>query len=237
MAVSASADIASALWYCGPGQVEIRQEVIAPPGAGEVRVKTLYSAISRGTESLVFGGRIPVSEFERMRAPFMAGDFPFPVKYGYAAVGRIENGSDRLARQDRLCAPPAPDRVQHPCERRGGASGGRAATARGAGGQHGNRAQRRVGRGTGTGRPHRRCRSRRGRFPRRLSVRADFRCRRHARRHQLQPSGISRKRSGLVSQSPETQRPIAISSFTPAARPMGCERRSNWPETKRRCWK
>ena len=49
MAVSASADIASALWYCGPGKAEIRREEIAPPGAGEVRVKTLYSAISRGT--------------------------------------------------------------------------------------------------------------------------------------------------------------------------------------------
>jgi NADPH:quinone reductase-like Zn-dependent oxidoreductase len=96
MAVSASADIASALWYRGPGQVELRQEAIVPPGAGEVRVKTLYSAISRGTESLVFGGHIPVGEFKRMRAPFMVGDFPFPVKYGYAAVGRIENAGDAL---------------------------------------------------------------------------------------------------------------------------------------------
>ena len=96
MDANASADIALALWYRVPGQVELRQEAIAPPGAGEVRVKTLYSAISRGTESLVFGGRIPVGEFERMRAPFMAGGFPFPVKYGYAAVGRIENGGDAL---------------------------------------------------------------------------------------------------------------------------------------------
>ena len=96
MAVSASANTTSALWYRGPKQVELRQEVIPPPGAGEVRVKTIYSAISRGTESLVFGGRIPVGEFQRMRAPFMTGDFPFPVKYGYAAVGQIENGSDPL---------------------------------------------------------------------------------------------------------------------------------------------
>ena len=96
MAVSASADIASALWYCGPGKAEIRREEITPPGADEVRVKTLYSAISRGTESLVFGGRVPASEFERMRAPFMAGDFPFPVKYGYAAVGRVESGEGAL---------------------------------------------------------------------------------------------------------------------------------------------
>jgi NADPH:quinone reductase-like Zn-dependent oxidoreductase len=96
MAVSASADTALALWYRGPGQVELRLEAIGPPGAGEVRVKTVYSAISRGTEALVFGGRIPVGEFERMRAPFMAGSFPFPVKYGYAAVGQVESGSDAL---------------------------------------------------------------------------------------------------------------------------------------------
>lgn len=94
MAVSAGADTTSALWYCGPKQVELREEVLPPPAAGEVRVKTLYSAVSRGTESLVFSGRIPASEFQRMRAPFMAGDFPFPVKYGYAAAGQIENGGD-----------------------------------------------------------------------------------------------------------------------------------------------
>jgi NADPH:quinone reductase-like Zn-dependent oxidoreductase len=96
MAVSENTDIASALWYCGPDQVEIRQEAIAAPGGDEVRVRTLYSAISRGTEALVFGGKVPRSEFERMRAPFMAGDFPFPVKYGYATVGRVETGPDAL---------------------------------------------------------------------------------------------------------------------------------------------
>ena len=91
MAASASADTASSLWYCGPGKAEIRQELLSTPRAGEIRVKTLYSAISRGTESLVFDGRVPESEFGRMRAPFMDGDFPFPVKYGYAAVGRVED--------------------------------------------------------------------------------------------------------------------------------------------------
>lgn len=96
MTAAANPDVALALWYSGPGKVELRQEALALPGADEVRVKTLYSAISRGTESLVFGGRVPASEFQRMRAPFMAGDFPFPVKYGYAAVGRIESGSNAL---------------------------------------------------------------------------------------------------------------------------------------------
>ena len=52
----------------------------------------LWSAISRGTERLVFEGRVPASEAARMRAPFQAGAFPFPVKYGYCAVGRVEAG-------------------------------------------------------------------------------------------------------------------------------------------------
>ncbi|WP_424627818.1 zinc-dependent alcohol dehydrogenase [Bradyrhizobium sp. SYSU BS000235] len=96
MATGATVDVASALWYREPGRVDIRQEPIAAPGVGEVRVKTLYSAISRGTESLVFGGRVPKTEFERMRAPFMEGEFPFPVKYGYSAVGQVEGGGGLL---------------------------------------------------------------------------------------------------------------------------------------------
>ena len=83
-----------------------------------MRVKTLYSAISRGTESLVFGGRVPESEFDRMRAPFMAGDFPFPVKYGYAAVGRIESGSDALRGKTVFALYPHQTAFNIPAERR-----------------------------------------------------------------------------------------------------------------------
>ena len=85
-----------ALWYVGAGRAEIRNEPLAEPGPGEVRVRALHSAISRGTESLVLAGRVPPSEFERMRAPFMGGSFPFPVKYGYATVGRVEAGPAEL---------------------------------------------------------------------------------------------------------------------------------------------
>ncbi len=59
-------------------------------------MRALYGAISRGTEALVLAGRVPRSEFERMRAPFMGGHFPFPVKYGYATVGRVEQGPPEL---------------------------------------------------------------------------------------------------------------------------------------------
>ena len=62
-------------------------------------MRALYSGISRGTEALVFHGRVPASEHVRMRAPFQAGGFPAPLKYGYASVGRVEHGSREL--QDR----------------------------------------------------------------------------------------------------------------------------------------
>jgi threonine dehydrogenase-like Zn-dependent dehydrogenase len=59
-------------------------------------VRALFGAISRGTESLVFEGRVPESEFRRMRAPHMGGGFPFPVKYGYSVVGVVELGDPGL---------------------------------------------------------------------------------------------------------------------------------------------
>lgn len=87
---------AEALWYVGPGRAEIRQERLTPLGQGMVRVRALYGAISRGTEALISAGLVPESEYQRMRAPFMGGTFPFPVKYGYATVGCVESGPDEM---------------------------------------------------------------------------------------------------------------------------------------------
>jgi NADPH:quinone reductase-like Zn-dependent oxidoreductase len=89
-------EIARALWFSGPGRAEIREEKLGAPSSGEARVRALCGALSRGTEALVFAGRVPPSEFERMRAPFMGGHFPFPVKYGYSTVGLIEAGPAEL---------------------------------------------------------------------------------------------------------------------------------------------
>ena len=85
-------DEARAFWVTAPGRGEIRREVLRAPSDGEVLVQALYSAISRGTEALVFDGRVPPSEWGRMRAPFQAGEFPAPVKYGYSNVGRVVAG-------------------------------------------------------------------------------------------------------------------------------------------------
>lgn len=81
-----------AFWTISPGHGEIRTEPLPTPAADEIVVRTVYSGISRGTEALVFNGRVPQSEWQRMRAPFQAGDFPGPVKYGYANVGVVEQG-------------------------------------------------------------------------------------------------------------------------------------------------
>jgi len=80
---------ARAFWVVGRGQGELRQEALPEAGPGQVRVRALFSGISRGTESLVFHGRVPHSQYGAMRGPHQAGDFPWPVKYGYMMVGAL----------------------------------------------------------------------------------------------------------------------------------------------------
>jgi NADPH:quinone reductase-like Zn-dependent oxidoreductase len=87
--------VSKALWYVAKMRAELRNETVAAPAAGELRVRARFGAVSRGTERLVFEGRVPESEFERMRAPFMGGAFPHPVKYGYSIVGTVEEGPQR----------------------------------------------------------------------------------------------------------------------------------------------
>jgi 2-desacetyl-2-hydroxyethyl bacteriochlorophyllide A dehydrogenase len=91
---------ARAFWVAVPGRGEIRDEVLPAPTEGDVVVRALYSGISRGTEALVFAGRVPQTERVRMRAPFQAGEFPAPVKYGYSSVGRVERGPNGLEGRD-----------------------------------------------------------------------------------------------------------------------------------------
>ncbi len=95
-----------ALVFQAPHEAAILPAEDPAPREGEARMRLLYSAISRGTERLVFEGGVPTSEYQRMRAPFQVGDFPFPVRYGYAAVGEIVAGpADWIGRQAFALAP------------------------------------------------------------------------------------------------------------------------------------
>ncbi len=77
-------------------------------------IRTRWSAISRGTERLVFEGRVPASERTRMRAPLQRGEFPFPVVYGYAAVGTVEEGPPELIGRDVFVLAPHEETVVAP---------------------------------------------------------------------------------------------------------------------------
>jgi NADPH:quinone reductase-like Zn-dependent oxidoreductase len=132
--------MARAFWTVAAARGEIRSEVLTASDqdadgravprvkpedghdGGTVRttlVRTLASGVSRGTEALVFSGRVPPSQYATMRAPLMGGDFPFPVKYGYSVVGRNADGQRVFVlhpHQDAFYAPaamciPVPDAV------------------------------------------------------------------------------------------------------------------------------
>ncbi|MDM0016138.1 zinc-dependent alcohol dehydrogenase [Variovorax saccharolyticus] len=105
-----------ACWIEAPGRAAIRFEAGASAGPGEVEVRALHSAVSRGTESLVFRGEVPESEFERMRAPFQQGNFPGPLKYGYASVGVVEKGPEALRGRAVFCLHPHQTRYVVPAE-------------------------------------------------------------------------------------------------------------------------
>ncbi|MEN3263755.1 MAG: hypothetical protein V7646_649 [Pseudonocardia sp.] len=98
--------IARAFWLRAPGEGEIRSVAIPRPGPDDVEVRTLYSGVSRGTETLVFRGGVPESQFSAMRAPFQDGEFPAPVKYGYLSVGVVEHGPPALLGRTVFCLYP-----------------------------------------------------------------------------------------------------------------------------------
>jgi threonine dehydrogenase-like Zn-dependent dehydrogenase len=105
---------ARAFWLAEPGRGEIRRQRLDPPRDGEVQVRALVSGISRGTESLVFQGRVPASQYRAMRCPFQEGAFPAPVKYGYASVGIVEAGETALLGRRVFCLYPHQDRYVVP---------------------------------------------------------------------------------------------------------------------------
>jgi NADPH:quinone reductase-like Zn-dependent oxidoreductase len=105
----ASRTSARALWLREREQPELRDEPLGSPRADEVLVEARFGAISRGTERLVYLGRVPPSEHARMRAPFQVGELPFPVKYGYVNVGRVLAGQDSLIGRDVFCLWPHQD--------------------------------------------------------------------------------------------------------------------------------
>ncbi|MDH4413100.1 MAG: zinc-binding alcohol dehydrogenase [Rhizobium sp.] len=110
------AETASALWFEATEICRLRRETLGTPSQNEVLIRTLYSGISRGTEALIFKGQVPESEFDRMRGPHMEGSFPFPVKYGYAAVGQVVSGPSEFLGKAVFALHPHQDRFILPAD-------------------------------------------------------------------------------------------------------------------------
>ena len=101
--------IARALWTIAPNLAELRSEVLPARAPDQVLARMLASGISRGTERLVLAGKVPENQWGVMRCPLQAGDFPFPVKYGYSAVAHVAEGPAELQGKRVFCLHPHQD--------------------------------------------------------------------------------------------------------------------------------
>lgn len=79
----------SSLYFTAPSRVEVRDSKIPEPAPGEVLVRTMISGISSGTELLVYRGKFPTGLSIDEKIPALAGEFSFPLKYGYSSVGQV----------------------------------------------------------------------------------------------------------------------------------------------------
>jgi NADPH:quinone reductase-like Zn-dependent oxidoreductase len=105
---------ARALFVDRPGVASLHEVALPAVGPEDVRVRTRWSGLSRGTESLVLTGQVPPGHARRMRAPFQVGDLPGPVSYGYLAVGVVEEGPAHLLGRDVFVLHPHHDRFVVP---------------------------------------------------------------------------------------------------------------------------
>src|SRR5437764_4101756 len=86
---------ARAVWFRQPHEVELRDEALDPPGPSDIHVRAVRSAIRHGTEMLVYRGQVDSSL--SLDLPTLKGSFEFPIKYGYASVGQVEEAGSGVS--------------------------------------------------------------------------------------------------------------------------------------------
>lgn len=82
----------NSLYFTAPQQVELRQEDLVDPADGEAQLQTTHSAISAGTEILLYRGEAPAGMAVDTSLPALSGKLAYPLKYGYSAVGKTTDG-------------------------------------------------------------------------------------------------------------------------------------------------
>ena len=198
---------------------------LPPPGPTDVVVRTVRSGISRGTETLVFRGGVPASQYAAMRAPFQEGDFPGPVKYGYLNVGVVEHGPPELRGRTVFCLYPHQTAYVVPARSVVVVPEGRARRSRRARRHRGDRRQRLVGRRAARRRSGHRRRRWHGGLLRRAAARAHPGHSGDPRRRRRPAAPTSPRRSASTSPYRLTQPVVATSWCTPAPRRPDCSSR------------
>ena len=89
--------IRQSLYFIDTRQVEIREEQVGKPGKGQLLVRSLVSAISPGTEQLVYKNQLPTDIPLDETITELGGVFQYPFKYGYANVGEVIEVGDDLS--------------------------------------------------------------------------------------------------------------------------------------------
>ena len=85
------------LWFTAPYSVEYREQELGEPGPDEILVRTLCSAISAGTEMLVYRGQLPQDQALDSNIDSLENQSTaYPLQYGYASVGRVEAAGDKV---------------------------------------------------------------------------------------------------------------------------------------------
>lgn len=78
-----------ALYFIAPGEIEVREEVRPDPAPDQCLVQTDVSAISAGTEMLLYRGQFPKDMALDSSIAALSGGMTYPVQYGYACAGTV----------------------------------------------------------------------------------------------------------------------------------------------------
>ena len=91
------------LYFVSPRSVEVREEPLAEPAPDQVLVETVCSAISAGTEMMVYRGDFPDMAVDSTIGT-LSGNFAYPLCYGYSCIGRVKATGKQVNKdwQDRL---------------------------------------------------------------------------------------------------------------------------------------
>lgn len=87
------------LYFTAPRQAEIREETLLAVGANDVLVETSCSAISAGTEMLIYQGHFPRDLETDSVISGLRGGFKYPLAYGYACVGTVREMGKEVDKQ------------------------------------------------------------------------------------------------------------------------------------------